>query len=148
MKKQIKQGVEKSLARIKLIAPILIISTLAACSISVSEDEIIRTRLSESLILAETYQDLVVNNATKGLLFNYGAPVFVATDNAESITTSSAIGVITITGSAKVKGIILFLTPTQEGGAALVAGTPPTGRIEWICTTTATNLAQVPVECR
>ncbi|MEG1411346.1 MAG: pilin, partial [Terrisporobacter sp.] len=117
------------------------------------QDYIVRSKVTEGLNLASSYKTVVAENAGNGVSrLNLGIPNFAATQNVASIGTDQTDGHITITYTAKVKGIVITLTPKDgsETGGNLVAGTVPVSQITWVCTvgTPVDNNKYVPANCR
>ncbi len=146
--KMLVKRVQKGFTLIELMIVVAIVGILAAVAIPAYQDYTVRSRVAEGLALAASAKVAVAENAANGaaaLDTGYTAPA--ATTNVASVVVNNANGEITITTTAKAGGGTIIMVPTANG-AALVAGTPPTDRISWNCTTGTLAAKYRPAECR
>ncbi|MGC1182781.1 pilin [Legionella sp.] len=140
---------QKGFTLIELMIVIAIIGVLAAIAIPAYQDYIVRARVTEGLSLASSAQTIISENAMTGnadLSMGWTPPA--PTSIVENISVSRETGVVSINYTALAQNIVLTMTPKSHG-AALVAGTPPTDPIVWICAVTeANNDRYVPASCR
>ncbi|WP_036232226.1 pilin [Methylibium sp. T29-B] len=130
---------------------VAIIGILAAVALPAYQDYTIRSRVSEGLSLASEAKVVVADNAANGTPaangglgagYRTGAATTCAaagncvnpigTPNITSVTIASGTGLITVTTTARAGNGTLTLNP-QSNGAALAAGTVPTGPMVWTC---------------
>jgi type IV pilus assembly protein PilA len=130
---------------IELMIVVAIIGILAAVALPAYQDYTVRARISELAILASGMKATVGENiSNNGGTIAAGAcsgvtNLATATVNAASSTCTDTTGVISVTGTAAAKNVVLTLTPTVNAD----------GTIGWACTTpVAADYKYVPAECR
>ena len=140
---------QKGFTLIELMIVIAILGILVAIALPAYQDYLVRSRVSEGLNLAASAKIAVAENAANGqspLTSGYTAPT--ATDNVSSVAVDGTNGQITITYTARAGNGTIIHVPTSAG-AALVAGTVPTGgSIAWNCTTGTLAERFRPSACR
>lgn len=142
------KAMQKGFTLIELMIVVAIIGILAAVAIPAYQDYTVRARVTEGLSLASSGKTAVSENAASAsatLDAGWNAPA--ATPNVASVAIAAATGTITVTYTAAAGNGTITLVPTA-GGAALVAGTPPTGAIEWDCTGGSLQDKYRPSNCR
>ena len=131
---------------IELMIVVAIIGILAAVALPAYQDYTVKARVSECVNMMSSAKTTVAMNASEGADLDSGFNANAATDNCGKVEISDA-GVITVTSTTKAGGVALTMSPTSND-EALVAGTPPAGAIEWVCSVAkADNYKYVPSSC-
>jgi len=128
---------------IELMIVVAIIGILAAIALPAYQDYTVRGRVTELAILASGAKATVTENiANNGSLIDATACTGVNVGVILTKNTASfacALGVLSATGTASAKGVVLVYRPSLAGG----------GVIAWDCSTAvAANYKYVPSECR
>jgi type IV pilus assembly protein PilA len=142
--KQMMRRAQQGFTLIELMIVVAIIGILAAVALPAYQDYTVRGRVTELAIMGASFKGTVTENiANNGGVIPANACLGItdmttATANVTTATCTQATGVITVTGTAAAKGVVLVFTPTA--GAT-------TGVIQWACTTSS-DKKYVPAECR
>ena len=147
---------QKGFTLIELMIVVAIVAILAAIALPAYQDYLVKSRVSEGLVLADGLKVVVAENAANGttdlstgasLIGTGGAP---ATVNVTSTAIDAGSGAITVIPTAKAGNtsgaLDVVLTPSANG-AVLVGGTVPTGPITWACTGTILQ-KYLPSSCK
>lgn len=125
---------------IELMIVVAIVAILAAIALPAYQDYVVKSRVSEAILLASGLRASVVTNASQGSLdLSKGATLVdseLSSGNVVSTSIDSQNGIITVVTSARAGNGNIVLTPTGDGNSSLVAGTSPEGNIAWTCTST------------
>ena len=142
--------IQKGFTLIELMIVVAIIGILAAVAIPAYQDYTVRARVSEGVGLAADLKTIVAENASSGFAFDKGwtAPTMPDATKTKSLAISATTGAITVTYGTKVEADKTLILEPKANGAALVAGTPPTGLISWTCSTGTLASKFRPAECR
>lgn len=127
---------------IELMIVVAIVGILAAIALPAYQDYVVRSRVTELAILIAgakaTVTENISNNAAIDANSCFGVNVgAIGTKNVASF--SCANGVLTVTGSALAKGVVLVFTPAYLGGGS--------GTIGWTCSSSSPD-KYIPAECR
>jgi type IV pilus assembly protein PilA len=123
--------IQKGFTLIELMIVVAIIGILAAVAIPAYQDYTVRARVTEGLGLASAAKALVAENAAAGATaFNAGFTAPTATDNVSAVAVDGTTGISPLPTQAKAGGAGTIVFEPKAGGAALTAGTPPTGAID------------------
>ena len=132
---------QKGFTLIELMIVVAIVAILAAIALPAYLDYLVKSRVSEAMVLADGLKVVVAENAATGSSLDKGATLIPGnspvTPNVSITSIAPATGVITVTTTAKAGAGTVTLTPTGSDGAgasaALVAGTVTQGNIQWAC---------------
>lgn len=130
---------------IELMIVVAIIGILAAIALPAYQDYTVRSRVSELAVLASSMKATIGENiANDGGAINAATAcrgvTNLSTATANMVSATCVAGVITITGTAAARGVVLVYTPTVPD--------PDEGTVRWRCTSDADDHKFVPAECR
>ncbi|MBA0397928.1 pilin [Stenotrophomonas maltophilia] len=141
---------QKGFTLIELMIVVAIIAILAAIALPAYQDYVVKSRVSEAMVLADGLKVVVAENAAQGDGdLSKGATLTTAADKSPNVTSTAinkTSGAITVTTTSKAGNGDVIFTP-KAGGAVLVAGTPPEGTIVWTCTSTLIKQKYLPASC-
>jgi len=132
---------------IELMIVVAIIGILAAVALPAYQDYMIKSRVTEGLILASGAKQLISENAMAGQAFDQGYVPPEATSNVASVNISAANGYLTITYTAIAGNGTIVLRP-QAGGANLISGHVFQQSISWDCLSGTLAAEYRPSSCR
>ena len=136
---------QKGFTLIELMIVIAIIGILAAIALPSYQDYVVRSRVSEALVLASSVklhvQDIIAGGNPRALGTGYAQgfnPANIsATSNVQSAAINPVDGILTITTTANAGDGVLVFIPNAPRGTALPLGntafTPPAVPTEWRC---------------
>jgi type IV pilus assembly protein PilA len=137
---------------IELMIVVAIIGILAAIALPAYQNYVVRARVSETLVIAESLKTTIVENANSGKAYDSGIPAILASDNmaATAAPVATATGIITLTTSTKAGGGTITFVPSDGAvGAGMPAvGTPPNNAVQWDCTGGTLAAKYRPAQCR
>lgn len=139
---------------IELLIAMVIVGILAAVAIPAYQDYTIRARVTEGMIIAEEMRAAVMENAVNAKPLDSGFVPINSASGLKSVlqTSVSAAGVVEIQFRPNVAPPplnVLVFEPTNQG-SPLVAGSAPSGAVNWRCNPIQTTLPDRhrPPECR
>lgn len=124
---------------IELMIVVAIIAILAAIALPAYQSYLVKTRVSEALVLASGLRAGIIVNASSGA-DDLGANATLITPanptaNVKETKVDPTTGAIKVTTTPVAGDGTLTLTPTGDTGP-FTAGTIPQGMIRWTCTAT------------
>ncbi|MGH8158709.1 MAG: pilin [Rhodanobacter sp.] len=126
---------QKGFTLIELMIVVAIVAILAAIALPAYQDYLVKSRVSEAMVLADGLKVVVAENAANGASLALGANLVTAANSTQNVATTlidNTSGVITVQTTAKAGGGTVILTPTS-GGAALNSPNIPAAIISWAC---------------
>jgi type IV pilus assembly protein PilA len=141
----------KGFTLIELMIVIAIIAILAAIALPAYQNYVVRSRVSEALVMADGYKVIVADNASSGNAdLSFGAALPTAdTPNVTMANTAiaAATGIITIGTTPAAGDGQITMTPESPVGTALVAGQIPQEAISWKCKSPDIHQKYLPSTC-
>ena len=138
------QKIQKGFTLIELMIVVAIIGILASIALPAYQDYTVRARVAEMSVLASSMKATIGENiANDGGAVNAATACLgvtnLATTTVNTLSSTCVTGVVTMTGTAKAKGVVLTYTPLPNAD----------GTITWTCAVDSTaNNKYAPAECR
>ena len=124
---------------IELMIVVAIIAILAAIALPAYQDYVVRSRVSEGLVIASGAKTTVAENMANGIAARC-AGVSTGTVGRTTLTCTDASGALGVSVDAGTATVPLTLTPTLVTAGA--------GGTTWACTAQSAQFKYVPAECR
>ena len=124
---------------IELMIVVAIIAILAAIALPAYQDYVVRSRVSEGLVIASGAKTTVAENLANDVA-DRCAGVSTGLVGRTTLSCTGGTGVLGVSVNAGTATVPLTLTPTLVTTGA--------GGTTWACTATATQFKYVPAECR
>jgi type IV pilus assembly protein PilA len=140
---------QKGFTLIELMIVVAIVAILAAIALPAYQDYLVKSRVSEAMVLADGLKVVVAEDAATGASLDKGANlVTTATPNVTSTAIDAGNGTISVVTTAKAGNGTLTLTPGDGAvGTPLVKGTPAANIIVWACKSTDIKQKYLPSSC-